>query len=96
MEEEFNGFLPPSANSPIPDGMKILPGTQKEDNPPKVTDYQVAPVINEEHFQMNLGGVVPSNWTMNQIAHYVKFAGPDDSVFAEKAKDLLREKGYNV
>ncbi|SBT30539.1 gamete release protein, putative [Plasmodium ovale wallikeri] len=93
--EEFNGFIPPNKDVPIPEGMKILPGNQKDDVPPHV-NYTVAPVINDETFQMNLGGQVPSTWTMNQIAHYIKFAGPDDAVFAEKARNLLREKGYDI
>ncbi|SBS81478.1 IMC-associated apicomplexan protein, putative [Plasmodium malariae] len=93
--EELNGFVPPKANTPLPDGMQVLPGNQKDDVPPPVK-YTVKPVINNDNFQMNLGGEVPSSWTMNQIAHYVEHAGPADSVFTEKAKDLLREKGYDI
>ncbi|CAD2098693.1 IMC-associated apicomplexan protein, putative gamete release protein, putative [Plasmodium vinckei brucechwatti] len=96
MEGEFNGFLPPSKEMPIPDGMRIMPGNPNDDSTPYVRNYKVNPIINEGHFQMNIGGQVPSSWSMNQIAHYVKFAGPSDSVFAEKAKELLRERGYNV
>ncbi|SOV75491.1 gamete release protein, putative [Plasmodium sp. gorilla clade G3] len=91
----YNGYVPPNEDTPIPDGMSILPGNKDDDVPPTV-NYTVGPVINDDHFQMNLGGVVPSSWSLNQIAHYIKFAGPDDSVFAEKAKDLLREKGYQI
>ncbi|CRG93109.1 gamete release protein, putative [Plasmodium gallinaceum] len=92
---EFNGFVPPHPNSPIPSGLKILPGNPKVNIPPPVY-YELSPIINEDSFQMNIGGEVPSSWTINQIAHYVQFAGPDDSVFTEKAKILLRAKGYAV
>ncbi|CRG98479.1 gamete release protein, putative [Plasmodium relictum] len=92
---EFKGFMPPHPNSPIPAGMKILPGNPRVNIPPQVY-YSVRPIINEESFQMNIGGEVPSSWTINQIAHYIQFAGPDDSVFAERAKNLLRAKGYDV
>ncbi|CDU19452.1 hypothetical protein YYC_00892 [Plasmodium yoelii 17X] len=96
MEREFNGFLPPNKEMPIPDGMRIIPGKPNDDATPYVTNYQVNPIINEGHFQMNIGGQVPSSWSINQIAHYVKFAGPSDTVFAEKAKELLRERGYDI
>lgn len=87
------GFVVPPQNAALPDGMRIFSGQNPSDERPKFL-YQVRPVIADDHFQMNLGGTVPSEWNMNQIAHYVDYQRPDDSVFTEKAIQLLKNKGY--
>lgn len=89
----FNGFVVPPKNAPLPAGVRYFKGQNPSDEVPRFV-YQVSPVIADDHFQMNIGGTVPAEWNMTQIAHYVNHVGPDDSVFAEKAEALLRAKGY--
>ncbi|VWU52570.1 gamete release protein, putative [Hepatocystis sp. ex Piliocolobus tephrosceles] len=91
--EQYNNYLPPSNETPLPIGTRILPGNKNIMSPPLV-EHTVRPLIAEDHFLLNLGGNVPPSWTMNQIAHYVNYIGPKDEEFAAVAKDLLRSKGY--